>query len=118
PKWDYNWQCPYPLETPQPFPAGTRFEVECSYDNSEANPQNPFSPPQPVWHAEQVTDEMVLPMILFTSKTPLDPAGSTFFKFYSEVVRSSFLKRLVQHRHKYVSDAEGNVTRSPDFKDD
>ena len=118
PKWDYNWQCPYPLETPQPFPAGTRFEVECSYDNSEANPQNPFSPPQPVWHAEQVVDEMVLPMILFSSKTPLDPAGRSFFKFYAEVVRSSFLKRLVQHRHKYEADAEGNVTLSPDFKDD
>jgi thiol-disulfide isomerase/thioredoxin len=117
PKWDYNWQCPYVLETPQPFPAGTRFEVECSYNNSEANPQNPFSPPQSVWHSEQVTDEMVLPMILFTSKTPLDPAGRTFFKFYSEVVRSSFLQRLVDRRHKYVSDAEGNVTLSPDFKD-
>jgi len=118
PKWDYNWQCPYPLETPQPFPAGTRFEVECSYDNSEANPQNPFSPPQAVWHAEQVVDEMVLPMILFSSKTPLDPAGRSFFNFYSETVRSGFLKRLVQHRHKYVADAEGNVTLSPDFKDD
>jgi hypothetical protein len=32
-------------------------------------------------------------------------------------VRSSFLQRLVDHRHKYVSDAEGNVTLSPDFKD-
>jgi len=60
----------------------------------------------------------VLPMILFTSKTPLDPAGASFFRFYSETVRSAFLKRLVQHRHKYVADAEGNVTLSPDFKDD
>jgi hypothetical protein len=25
---------------------------------------------------------------------------------------------LVQHRHKYVADAEGNVTRSTDFHDD
>jgi hypothetical protein len=57
-------------------------------------------------------------MILFTSNTPLDPAGRTFFNFYSEVVRSSFLKRLVDRRHKYVADAEGNVTLSPDFKDD
>ena len=117
PKWDYNWQCPYRLETPQPFPAGTRFEVECSYDNSEANPQNPFSPPQAVWHAEQVVDEMVLPMILFSSNNPLDPNGISFFNFYSETVRSGFLKRLVQHRHKYITDAEGNVMLSPDFED-
>jgi thiol-disulfide isomerase/thioredoxin len=118
PKWDYNWQRPYSMQTPQPFPAGTRFEVECSYDNSAGNPQNPFSPPRAVWHAEQVVDEMVLPMIMFTSKTPLDPAGASFFRFYSETVRSAFLKRLVDRRHKYVSDAEGNVTLSPDFKDD
>ena len=67
PKWDYNWQSPYFFERPQPFPAGTRFEVECLYDNSEANPQNPFSPPRPVWNNEQVTDEMVLPMMMFSS---------------------------------------------------
>jgi len=118
PKWDYNWQSPYFFERPQPFPAGTRFEVECLYDNSEANPQNPFSPPQPVWNNEQFTDEMVLPMMMFSSETPLDPAGKSFFEYYTEQVRSSFLKRLVQHRHKHVSDAEGNVTLSPDFKDD
>ncbi len=118
PKWDYNWQSPYSFERPQLFPAGTRFEVECVYDNSAANPQNPFSPPQAVWNNEQITDEMVLPMLLFTSEAPLDPQGFSFFKFYSETVRSSFLKRLVQHRHKYVADAEGNVTRSTDFHDD
>ena len=118
PKWDYNWQSPYSFGRPQPFPAGTRFEAECLYDNSEANPQNPFSPPQPVWNNEQVNDEMVLPMMLFSSETPLDPAGKSFFEYYTETVRSGFLKRLVQHRHKYVSDAEGNVTLSPDFKDD
>ena len=118
PKWDYNWQSPYSFGRPQPFPAGTRFEAECLYDNSEANPQNPFSPPQPVWNNEQVNDEMVLPMMLFSSETPLDPAGKSFFEYYTETVRSSFLKRLVQHRHKYVADAEGNVMLSPDFKDD
>ena len=61
---------------------------------------------------------MVLPMMMFTSETPFDPEGKSFFKFYTETVRSNFLKRLVQHRHKYVADAEGNVTLSPDFKDD
>jgi predicted acetyltransferase len=60
---------------------------------------------------------MVLPMILFSSNNPLDPNGISFFNFYSETVRSGFLKRLVQHRHKYVADAEGNVMLSPDFED-
>ena len=92
--------------------------MECLYDNSEANPQNPFSPPQPVWNNEQFTDEMVLPMMMFSSETPLDPAGKSFFEYYMEEVRSKFLKRLVEHRHKHLADAEGNVTLSPDFKDD
>jgi hypothetical protein len=34
PQWDYNWQSAYHLREPVRFPAGTRFEVECSFDNS------------------------------------------------------------------------------------
>lgn len=44
--WTSNWQRPYSFKRPQPFPAGTRFEVECLHDNSEANPQKPCSPPR------------------------------------------------------------------------
>ena len=118
PQWDYNWQSPYNLGKPVRFPAGTRFEAECSYDNSAANPRNPFDPPQNVWHNETTNDEMLLPMFTFASERPLDPKGDSFKKFYSTVVRSRFFRRQVDHRHKFVADAEGNVIISPDYDPD
>jgi thiol-disulfide isomerase/thioredoxin len=118
PQWDYNWQSPYNLRKPMLFPAGTRFEAECSYDNSSANPRNPFDPPRDVWHNETIHDEMLLPMFTFVSEKPLDPKGDTFKKFYSSVVRSRFLRRLVDHRYKYVADPMGVITVSPDYDPD
>jgi thiol-disulfide isomerase/thioredoxin len=118
PQWDYNWQSPYDLKKPMRFPAGTRFEAECSYDNSTANPRNPFDPPQKVWHNETINDEMLLPMFTFVSERPLDPKGDTFRKFYSSVVRSRFLRRLVDHRYKYVADPKGTISVSPDYDPD
>jgi hypothetical protein len=118
PQWDYNWQSPYNLRTPMRFPAGTRFEAECSYDNSAANPRNPFDPPRAVWHNETINDEMLLPMFTFVSEKPLDPKGDTFRKFYSTIVRSRFLRRLVDHRYKYVTDPNGTLGVSPDYDPD
>ena len=118
PQWDYNWQSPYDLATPMRFPAGTRFEAECSYDNSAANPRNPFDPPRNVWHNETIDDEMLLPMFTFVSERPLDPKGDTFRKFFSTLVRSRFLRRLVDHRYKNVADPRGNIGVSPDYDPD
>jgi hypothetical protein len=118
PQWDYNWQSPYDLSKPMRFPAGTRFEAECAYDNSTANPRNPFDPPQNVWHNETIDDEMLLPMFTFVSERPLDPKGDTFRKFFSSLVRSRFLRRLVDHRYKYVADPQGTISVSPDYDPD
>ena len=118
PQWDYNWQSPYDLEKPRRFPAGTRFEAEVSYDNSSANPRNPFDPPQNVWHNETIHDEMLLPMFMFASEQPLDAKGKSFKTFFSAIVRSRFLRRLVDHRYKYVADPQGNVVLSPDYDPD
>ena len=115
PQWDYNWQSPYDLKQTLRFPAGTRFEAECSYDNSAANPRNPFDPPQNVWHNETIHDEMLLPMFTFASERPLDAKGDTFRKFFSTLVRSRFLRRLVDHRYKHVADPQGNIVLSPDY---
>jgi hypothetical protein len=56
--WDYNWQETYILKKPIAVKKGTRFEVEAIYDNSDKNPNNPFSPPKRVWFGEQTDDEM------------------------------------------------------------
>ena len=115
PQWDYNWQSPYNLVKPMRFPAGTRFEAEVSYDNSAANPRNPFDPPQHVWHNERSNDEMLLPMFAFVSEKPLDPKGNTFKKFYEMIVRARFLRRMVEHHYKYVADPQGDIRISPDY---
>lgn len=118
PQWDYNWQSLYDLKEPRRFPAGTRFEVECSYDNSDENPRNPSTPPRNVWHDETIYDEMLLPMLTFASERPIDSEGKSFFKFYCSIQRSRFLKRIVNHRHKYIVDPNGEVILSPDYVPD
>jgi peroxiredoxin len=56
--WDFNWQDQYHYATPMHFPAGTRFEMEFSYDNSATNPRNPNHPPRRVVWGPSSTDEM------------------------------------------------------------
>lgn len=56
--WDFNWQQHYRYAKPFILPAETRFEMEFRYDNSAANPRNPFSPPRRVVWGPDSTDEM------------------------------------------------------------
>jgi peroxiredoxin len=57
--WDYNWQETYWLAKPIEAKAGTRFEIEAVFDNSDKNPNNPSVPPKPVEYGEQTTNEML-----------------------------------------------------------
>lgn len=56
--WNFNWQEQYRYAAPLELPAGTRFEMEFIYDNSEANPRNPNHPPRRVLWGPATTDEM------------------------------------------------------------
>jgi hypothetical protein len=56
--WDFNWQEQYRYAAPLRLPAGTRLEMEFTYDNSEANPRNPNHPPRRVAWGPDSTDEM------------------------------------------------------------
>jgi hypothetical protein len=118
PAWDFKWQGDYTLREPVFLPAGTRLQMRVAFDNSAANPRNPFDPPRAVWHNETINDEMLLPMFTFVSEKPLDPKGDSFRKFYSTIVRSRFLRRLVDHRYKYVTDPSGTLGVSPDYDPD
>jgi peroxiredoxin len=68
--WDYNWQESYFFKEPIDVKPGTRVEVEAIYDNSEDNPNNPFSPPRWVKFGEQTTDEMCYIFLGATSEKP------------------------------------------------
>ena len=67
PKYDFNWQLAYELETPLKLPAGSKLIVTAHYDNSAKNDKNP-NPEQAV-HFRQMNqswDEMFTPFIQYT----------------------------------------------------
>jgi hypothetical protein len=57
-RWDFSWQERYYFDQPVRLAAGTRIDVAIAYDNSAANPANPFSPPRRVRWGRESTDEM------------------------------------------------------------
>lgn len=60
PKWDFHWQGSYDFKQPIKIPIGTTLYGEATYDNTNANPENPNDPPQDVSLGEATTDEMML----------------------------------------------------------
>jgi hypothetical protein len=63
PKWDFRWQYYYTFEKPIKIPAGSYIYAWGTYDNTDANPFNPFSPPREIAQGEgnesmQTTEEM------------------------------------------------------------
>jgi tetratricopeptide (TPR) repeat protein len=58
PRWDLNWQAVFYYEQPVFLPKGTVVSMQYFYDNGDANPANPFRPPQRVRGGNRTTDEM------------------------------------------------------------
>ncbi|HXE14652.1 MAG TPA: tetratricopeptide repeat protein [Bryobacteraceae bacterium] len=58
PNWNLNWQAVYRYRNPVFLPKGTVISMRYEYDNSAANPRNPFHPPRLVVGGNQSTDEM------------------------------------------------------------
>jgi len=58
--WDFRWQGTYRFTSLQRIPAGTRLMADITYDNTAANPRNPFSPPQQMQWGESTLAEMLL----------------------------------------------------------
>ncbi|MBI3264186.1 MAG: hypothetical protein HYZ58_13700 [Acidobacteria bacterium] len=62
PKYDFNWQLHYELETPIRIPAGSKMAAIAHYDNSLKNRYNP-GPDKTVYWSEQSWDEMNVALI-------------------------------------------------------
>jgi Tfp pilus assembly protein PilF len=56
--WDFRWQDVYRYATPIDLPRGSTIRMRFTYDNSAANPRNPFHPPQHIVWGQNTTDEM------------------------------------------------------------
>jgi Flp pilus assembly protein TadD len=56
--WDFRWQDVYRYVNPFVLPKGTTIAMRYVYDNSAANPRNPFQPPRRVVWGQNTMDEM------------------------------------------------------------
>lgn len=56
--WDFNWQDQYRYARPVDIPAGSDIVMQWSFDNSDRNPRNPFSPARRITFGPESTDEM------------------------------------------------------------
>jgi hypothetical protein len=77
PKYDFNWQLNYELQTPLRLPAGSKLTAIGHFDNSSKNRYNP-APSKEVFWSDQSWDEMFIPYIEITlPERPLQPKGQT-----------------------------------------
>lgn len=72
PDWDFNWQGIFHLKKYLVIEPGTTIHVYATYDNTDANPSNPNSPPASMTWGERTTDEMLFMPVLFVPYLPGD----------------------------------------------
>jgi hypothetical protein len=73
PKYDFNWQMTYQLETPVVLPKGTKILVSAWYDNSTNNAANPDATKDVYW-GEQTWEEMLAGFMDFVVPVEMNPA--------------------------------------------
>jgi Tfp pilus assembly protein PilF len=74
PQWSFHWQQDYRYVTPVPLAAGTRITMKYTYDNSDANEDNPHTPPVRVQLGPKSTDEMAQLGLQLLPKSRADAA--------------------------------------------
>ncbi|WP_206367842.1 c-type cytochrome [Sphingobacterium chungjuense] len=65
PDWDYRWQEMYRYKHFKKIPKGAVIHMECAYDNTAANPFNPFSPPQNIFsYSNMKSDQEMMTLLM------------------------------------------------------
>lgn len=64
-KWNFHWQGFYTYRKMVKIPAGYTIFASHTYDNTAANPSNPFSPPQLITAGLNTTNEMLFDSFQF-----------------------------------------------------
>lgn len=57
--WDFDWQTTYEFRRLIHVPKGSVIVMEGTYDNTSANPRNPFFPPRDAGYGWRTVDEMM-----------------------------------------------------------
>lgn len=74
--WDFRWQFAYTFRHMLHVPAGSVIHVEASFDNTAANPNNPYDPPRPAREPlignMRTTDEMLQFFVNYVDYRPGD----------------------------------------------
>lgn len=70
--WDFHWQLTYDFQKLIPLPGGSKLYARAVYDNTSANLENPFSPPQNISGGDATTDEMLLVYFAYVAYRPGD----------------------------------------------
>jgi tetratricopeptide (TPR) repeat protein len=71
-QWNFHWQQDYRYVTPIPLPRGTTLTMRYTFDNSDANHENPRNPPVRVQAGPRSTDEMAEIGLQVLPKSPED----------------------------------------------
>ena len=97
--WDFRWQDVYRYATPIFLPRGTTIAMRFVYDNSAANPRNPFNPPRHIVWGQNTSDEMGDLWIQVIPTTPAD-----LFRLSDDVER----KKLTEDIAGFTKVLEGD----------
>jgi tetratricopeptide (TPR) repeat protein len=73
-QWNFHWQQDYRYVTPIALPRGTKLAMRYTFDNSEANAENPHHPPVRVRAGPRSTDEMAELGLQLVAQSPEDAA--------------------------------------------
>lgn len=111
PNWQFHWQGIYTYRQALRVPAGSIIYAEVQYDNTSANPYNPYFPPVDIGAGESTTDEMMLVYFAFLNYLPGDEniiLDSTIFLSTPEPTNS--IIQTAQLYTPYPQPALGFVT--------
>ncbi len=75
--WNFNWQDEYRYAAPPRLPAGSILTMRYVYDNSSANPRNPYEPPRRIVYGLSSTDEMAELILQVLTVDPQDRGALT-----------------------------------------
>ena len=125
--WDINWQAVYTYRAPVSLPKGATVAMRITYDNSDANPRNPHSPPQRVRSGPRSEDEMghVWLQVLPAKQGEEDPRvvlqeaamRRRLEKYPDDFVAHCNLAQLLVTRKKYseaIADFKVALRQDPD----